>query len=110
MRMGEAGDYRFIDHHGEMIGAVMNRMDGKQRPMWNYYFGVPDIDKAAEAVRANGGTITFGPQEIPGGEYAVNAVDPQGPAFGLVALGRAPVRTPVTNAHLVCRLLLDTKP
>src|SRR3546814_10152353 len=24
-------------------------------------------------------------------------------------LGRAPVRTPVTNAHLVCRLLLDKK-
>src|SRR3546814_5980265 len=39
MPMGEAGDYRFIGHHGEMIGAVMNRMDGKQRPMWNYYFG-----------------------------------------------------------------------
>src|SRR3546814_3357475 len=48
MPMGEAGDYRFIDHHGEMIGAVMNRMDGKQRPMWNYYFGVPDIDKRSE--------------------------------------------------------------
>src|SRR3546814_8208248 len=30
MPMGEAGDYRFIDHHGEMIGAVMNRMDGKR--------------------------------------------------------------------------------
>src|SRR3546814_14918337 len=84
MPMGEAGDYRFIDHHGEMIGAVMNRMDGKQRPMWNYYFGVPDIDRAAEAVRANGGTITFAPQEIPGGEYAVNDVDPQGAQLWLV--------------------------
>lgn len=84
MPMGEAGDYRFINHHGEMIGAVMNRMDPGQRPMWNYYFGVGDIDKATEAVRANGGTITFGPQEIPGGEYAVNAIDPQGATFGLV--------------------------
>src|SRR3546814_8832141 len=27
----------------------------------------------------------------------------------LVEIGRAHVRTPVTNAHLVCRLLLDTK-
>ena len=84
MPMGEAGDYRFINHHGEMIGAIMNRMEPKQRPMWNFYFGVPDIDKAAEAVRAGGGTIASGPHEIPGGEYALNAVDPQGAAFGLV--------------------------
>ena len=84
MPMGEAGDYRFINHHGEMIGAMMNGMGGKQRPMWNFYFGVRDIDAAVEAVRANDGTITFGPQEIPGGEYAVNAIDPQGAAFGLV--------------------------
>src|SRR3546814_5168338 len=27
----------------------------------------------------------------------------------VVEIGRAPVRTPVTNAHLVCRLLLETK-
>ena len=84
MPMGEAGDYRFINHHGEMIGAMMNGMGGKQRPMWNFYFGVRDIDKAAEAVGAHGGTVTFGPCEIPGGEYAVNALDPQGAAFGLV--------------------------
>lgn len=84
MPMGEAGEYRFINHHGEMIGAMMNSMGGKQRPMWNFYFGVRDIDKATEAVRAHGGTITFGPCEIPGGEYAVNAIDPQGAAFGLV--------------------------
>ena len=84
MPMGEAGDYRFINHHGEMIGAMMNGMGGEQRPMWNFYFGVRDIDEAVEAVRANDGTITFGPQEIPGGEYAANAIDPQGAAFGLV--------------------------
>ena len=63
---------------------MMNGMGGKQRPMWNFYFGVRDIDAAVEAVRANDGTITFGPQEIPGGEYAANAIDPQGAAFGLV--------------------------
>lgn len=84
MPMGPAGDYRFINHHGEMIGAVMNRMDSSLPPTWNYYFGVADIDKAVEAIRANGGTVTFGPQEIPGGEYAVNAIDPQGAAFGIV--------------------------
>src|SRR3546814_4671763 len=29
--------------------------------------------------------------------------------FGLFEIGRAHVRTPVTNAHLVCRLLLEKK-
>src|SRR3546814_5825022 len=30
--------------------------------------------------------------------------------FGIKEIARAHVRTPVTNAHLVCRLLLETKP
>lgn len=88
MPMGEAGDYRFIHHHGEMIGAVMNRMDAGQPPAWNYYFRVPSIAAAAAAIRANGGTITFGPEEVPGGDHVVNATDPQGAAFGLVGPAR----------------------
>lgn len=90
MSMGEAGDYQFIDHHGEMIGAVMNRRDSTnstesdQPPMWNYYFRVPSIAAAAETIRANGGAITFGPQEVPGGDFVINAIDPQGASFGLV--------------------------
>src|SRR3546814_1369802 len=31
------------------------------------------------------------------------------PLYELAQIGRAHVRTPVTNAHLVCRLLLETK-
>ena len=84
MPMGEAGDYRFVHHHGEMIGAVMNRMDERQPPMWNYYFRVPSIAKAVETIGGNGGTITYGPQEVPGGDFVINAIDPQGAMFGLV--------------------------
>lgn len=88
--MGEMGDYRFINRGGEMFGAVMNRKDdsnsteNNQRPAWNYYFRVPSIAKAVKTIRAKGGTITFGPQEVPGGDFAVNAIDPQGAAFGLI--------------------------
>jgi len=32
----------------------------------------------------SGGQIFNGPMEIPGGEYALNAMDPQGASFGLV--------------------------
>ena len=43
-----------------------------------------DIDRAHAAVTANGGTITNEPMEIPGGDYALVARDPQGAGFGLV--------------------------
>jgi predicted enzyme related to lactoylglutathione lyase len=35
-------------------------------------------------VTAGGGQILYGPMEIPGGEYSLNGMDPQGAAFGLV--------------------------
>ena len=47
------------------------------------YFRVPDVDSAAERIKANGGTIINGPMEVPGGERVVIATDPQGAAFGL---------------------------
>ena len=43
-----------------------------------------DIDRAAEAVTAGGGKIVNGPMEIPGGEYALNAVDPHDAHIGFV--------------------------
>jgi predicted enzyme related to lactoylglutathione lyase len=53
-------------------------------PMWSYYIGVDDIDRASAAITAGGGKITSEPMEIPGGEFAMNGLDPQGAAFGLV--------------------------
>lgn len=83
MDMGPLGQYEFL-RHGAMIGAVMPLMPGQERSAWTFYFRVADIDGAAAAITANGGTLVHGPQEIPGGEFSVNAVDPQGAAFGLV--------------------------
>jgi predicted enzyme related to lactoylglutathione lyase len=84
MPMGEMGDYQFINHGGEMIGAVMRTQSDGRRPTWSFYFGVPEIDAAAAKIGAQGGTIHAGPMEIPGGEYAVVASDPQGVMFGIV--------------------------
>ncbi len=84
MDMGEMGKYRFVQHDGVGIGAVMRTMPDMPQSMWNFYVGVDDIDRAAEAVRSGGGQVTNGPMEIPGGEYALNGVDPQGALFGLV--------------------------
>jgi predicted enzyme related to lactoylglutathione lyase len=84
MPMGELGAYRFIQRGDVGLGAVMPLMEGYPAPMWNFYIGVDDIDRAHAAVTANGGTIMAEPMQVPGGEFVVNGVDPQGAAFGLV--------------------------
>ena len=84
MDMGEFGQYRFIQHDGVGIGAVMPLMPGMPHAIWSYYVGVDDIDRAAAAVTDGGGKIVQGPMEIPGGEFSLNATDPQGASFGLV--------------------------
>lgn len=82
--MGPLGDYRFLNHGGRMIGAMMNRMPEGPPPAWNFYFGVADIDAAAAAVTGHGGVIRHGPMEVPGGLFSLFAADPQGAGFGLV--------------------------
>jgi len=84
MPMGELGDYTFINHQGTMIGAVMDKPAEAPAVTWNYYFRVSGVDAAVGRIKAAGGTILVGPQEVPGGEWVINALDPQGAAFGLV--------------------------
>lgn len=84
MDMGEMGRYRFINHDGVMIGAIMPRMPEMPVSLWTYYIGVDDIDRAQTAIESGGGKLLNGPMEIPGGEFALNAMDPQGAPFGLV--------------------------
>jgi uncharacterized protein len=84
MDMGEMGKYRFIQANGVAIGAIMRKPPQLPMSAWTYYIGVDDIDRAAGAVDERGGRVVHGPIEIPGGEFALNAIDPQGAAFGLV--------------------------
>ena len=83
MNMGPMGDYCFIDHHGERIGAVMQRQDEQQPAVWLFYIGVPSIAAATRAIETNGGKVLMGPHEVPTGEWIVIATDPAGAGFGL---------------------------
>ncbi len=83
MDMGPMGQYEFV-RHGGMIGAIMPKPPHVPVSAWSFYVRVPDIDAAAETVRNGGGTIIHGPQEIPGGEFSMNVLDPQGAHIGLV--------------------------
>jgi predicted enzyme related to lactoylglutathione lyase len=82
--MGDFGKYQFIDHGGEMIGAIMQKAPHAPQTGWQFYFRVADIDEAADLTLTNGGRITHGPMEVPGGNWVFNGVDPQGVAFALV--------------------------
>lgn len=87
--MGPMGEYSFIangDSAGDPVGAIMRTPEGAASG-WGFYFRVPDIHAAKARVEARGGTIVQEPQEVPGGEWVLNAIDPEGVPFGLVAPG-----------------------
>jgi len=83
MDMGPMGKYEFL-RHDHMIGAIMPKPDDNPVSAWLFYFRVPDIDAAAAAISREGGKILQPPIEIPGGDHATIAMDPQGARFALV--------------------------
>ncbi|WP_408590361.1 VOC family protein [Novosphingobium sp.] len=84
MPMGPAGNYHFINHHGLMLGGIMERQNEADLPLWRAYFGVPSALAARAAIEAHGGTVLAEPHEVPGGDWVVVARDPQGALFGVV--------------------------
>jgi predicted enzyme related to lactoylglutathione lyase len=86
--MGEMGAYRIFTEHGKQIGGMMTKPADVPMCYWGYYFNVPAIDSAIERVNAGGGKVLFGPMEVPGGSWVINATDPQGAFFCLVAPSR----------------------
>jgi uncharacterized protein len=87
MDMGAAGVYQLWGFAGgeRDEGGAMTRMPEMPVPTWLYYFNVPAIDAAAERVKAKGGKIINGPMEVPGGQWIVQGLDPEGAMFALVA-------------------------
>lgn len=79
MPMGDNGDYTFLLHNGDMIGAVMDDFEESNQPYWNFAFQVADIDAAKDAVEKAGGTVRMGPSELPDGQdWLIQVTDPQG--------------------------------
>jgi hypothetical protein len=90
--MGPIGEYRMLKNGARrdfMFGAMMKQPAEMPASMWTYYFRAPDIDVAAAYVKANGGTIINGPMEIPGGDFVINGIDPQGALFSLIGKRKA---------------------
>jgi predicted enzyme related to lactoylglutathione lyase len=82
--MGPMGIYQMYGRGGQTFGGMFKKpAEMPAPPHWLGYVTVPDIQKGAELVKANGGQILHGPAEVPGGDWIVNALDPQGAAFAM---------------------------
>ncbi len=87
--MGEMGTY-FMFRHGDdakdqSMGGMFNGAGmAKTAPHWLYYVTVDAIKPAVVRIKAAGGNVVFGPEDVPGGRI-VQGTDPQGARFAVFA-------------------------
>ncbi len=82
--MGPMGVYLMFGREGVTLGGMFKRpADMPAPPHWLLYVRVEDINAGAAAVKANGGRVLHGPVEVPGGDWIVQCMDPQGAVFAL---------------------------
>jgi predicted enzyme related to lactoylglutathione lyase len=79
------GIYRLWGHDGEQLGGMMRKPDNIPASVWNFYFTVDGIDAGAERIKETGGQVLRGPHEVPGGQWIVQGMDPQGANFALLS-------------------------
>lgn len=88
MDMGPMGVYRLFDE-GENKqmgdGGMMTKPPQVPVSGWKFYFFVDSINAAIERVKAGGGKIVHGPDQVPGGTWVIQGQDPQGAMFSLVS-------------------------
>ncbi|WP_293676155.1 VOC family protein [uncultured Phenylobacterium sp.] len=85
MDMGPVGTYQLYSNQDGQVGAMMKKPADMPMPYWGFYFRVADIDAAAAKIRAGGGQVLNGPMDVPGDDRIINATDPQGAVFSIVA-------------------------
>lgn len=85
MDMGEMGPYQLFQIDGVDVGGMMKKQAMLPMPMWLYYFNVAGIDAAVARIVAAGGQVVMGPHQVPGGQWIVSAMDPQGGNFQLLS-------------------------
>jgi uncharacterized protein len=80
---GGPGTYWGIYRGERTNGGMMQMPPGQDAPPhWLVYFGIDDIDAAAERIESGGGRLVVEKMDVPGGQVLV-AQDPQGATFAL---------------------------
>ena len=83
--MGPAGIYQVYGLPSLDLGGIYKKpaeMPGP--PNWMFYVRVADLEDGVGKVKANGGSITQEPMDVPGGGRIAMCLDPQGAAFALL--------------------------
>jgi uncharacterized protein len=83
--MGAMGVYQLFAHGGTPIGGMMTKPPTIPRPFWGFYFNVDSLKAAIARVEAGNGKIVHGPQQVPGGSWIAQGLDPQGAGFNIVS-------------------------
>jgi predicted enzyme related to lactoylglutathione lyase len=88
MDMGPMGTYQMFGWPEPSIGGIFGRPpDESDAPSaWLHYIRVPNVERAIEMVKGQGGTLCNGPMDVPGGHRIAQCQDPQGAAFALHAV------------------------
>jgi uncharacterized protein len=91
MDMGEAGMYQMYGRNGIPLGGMFKKpAEVPGPPAWLYYAKVSDVRPLVEKVKERGGQVLNGPMEVPGGDFIVQCMDPQGAMFALHSTGGQP--------------------
>lgn len=78
--MGEHGTYIIWGLDGRRMGGMFKSTQGAPNG-WLGYVHVKDVHQTARKVKSAGGQVVNGPMEVPGGDWVVQVVDPQGAMF-----------------------------
>ena len=82
--LGELGAYReFGRKEGRPLGGIYRKPAPDAPSAWLSYVRVAALEPVIEKLRAAGGSLTHGPQEVPGGDRIAICADPRGAAFAL---------------------------
>jgi len=84
MDMGAMGVYQTFSINGVESGGMMKRPPQVPVSFWNYYLGVDNVTAAMDRITQHGGKVMMGPQEVPGGAWIAQALDPQGAFFSVI--------------------------
>jgi len=100
-------DYRMIGTaDGGRVGGLMpltaEMQAGGGKPGWLFYIGVDDVDATVQTIEANGGSVGFGPFDIPGAGRAALVADPGGNRFYIMR-GSTPEVSDAWNRERVGR-------
>lgn len=97
LNMGEMGVYLIYGFDGQPFGGMMNAVPGGSPSSWMSYVHVKDVNQTAKKVKSAGGKIANGPMEVPGGDWIVQLIDPQGAMFAAHAAA-ASMQKPAKSA------------